>query len=232
VWRNQAYGTTYEPVAFVYNKALLPAVSVPQDHTQLLALLADGSGSYKGKIAAYDPETSGVGYLLANEDIKNFPHAWDLFRAFGRNAIRLRSSADDIMEGVIQGEQTIGYGVFASYAFARAKRAPNLGIVIPRDYALTVSRVAFITTKSRRPHAAKLFLDYLVSQRGQSIIADRTDLFAMRSDVAGAATARHVIKQIGDKARPIAIDQALLAPLAEERRREFSRNWQAAIKGQ
>jgi iron(III) transport system substrate-binding protein len=168
--------------------------------------------------------------LLANQDIKNFPKAWDLFRAFGKSAIELRSSAEDIMAGVIGGEQTIGYGVFASYALARAKRVPNLGVVIPKDYALIVSRVAFITAKARRPNAARLFLDYLLSQRGQNVIANGADLYAVRTDVPGETTARGVTDLIGEKARPIAIDQALLDPLTDAHRRQFSQQWRAAIK--
>jgi iron(III) transport system substrate-binding protein len=232
VWRNQAYGTTYEPIAFVYNKRLLPEAEVPRDHSSLLALLAAKPAAFKGKITAYDPEKSGVGYLLANEDIKNFPQAWELFRAFGKNAIKLRTSAEDILEGVIQGEEIIGYGVFGSYALARSRRVPDLGIVIPNDYALIVSRVAFIAAKARRPNAAKLFLDYLISQRGQSVLSAQADLYAVRDDVGGEMTAQAVAKQIGDKARPIAIDQDLLSPLSEDRRRDFSQKWRAAIKEQ
>jgi iron(III) transport system substrate-binding protein len=230
VWRNQAYGTTYEPVAFVYNKRLVPAADVPRDHSGLLALLTAKPAAYKDRITAYDPEKSGVGYLLASEDVKNFPQAWDLFRAFGKSSIKLRTSAEDIMEGVIQGEQTIGYGVFGSYAMVRSKRVPDLGIVMPSDYALVLSRVALIAAKARRSNAAKLFLDYLLSQRGQSIIATRADLYAMRNDVAGETTAQGVADLIGDKARPIPIGPSLLAPLTEEHRREFSQKWQAAMK--
>jgi iron(III) transport system substrate-binding protein len=232
VWRNQAYGTTYEPVTFVYNKKLLPAADVPHDHPALLALLNGKAAAYKNKITAYDPERSGVGYLLANQDVKNFPQAWELFRAFGKSAIKLQASAADIMEGVIQGEQTIGYGVFGSYAMARAKRAPDLGIVMPKDYALILSRVALITAEPRRPNAAKLFLDYLLSQRGQSIIASRADLYAMRSDVPGETTAQHVAELIGDNARPIPIGPDLLTHLTAENGREFAKKWQAAMKGQ
>jgi iron(III) transport system substrate-binding protein len=232
VWRNQAYGTTYEPVTFVYNKALLPAAEVPRDHSALLALLRAQPATYKGRITAYDPEKSGVGYLLANEDVRHFPQAWDLFRAFGQSSIKLRTSAEDIMEGVIQGEQTIGYGVFGSYALARSKRVPNLGIVMPGDYAIVVSRVALITAKARRPNAAKLFLDYLLSQRGQNVIASRSDLYAMRSDVVGETTAQGVADLIGDRARAIPIGPSLLDPLTEAHRREFSQKWQAAVKPQ
>jgi iron(III) transport system substrate-binding protein len=232
VWRNQAYGTTYEPVTFVYNKRLLPAADVPHDHSALLALLSGDSDAYKGRITAYNPEKSGVGYLFANEDVRNFPQAWDLFRTFGKNAIKLRTAAVDIMDGVIQGDQTIGYGVFGSYALARAKRSPDLGIVVPTDYALIISRIALVTAEARRPNAAKLFLDYLLSRRGQFVIASRADLIAIRTDVPGETAAKGLAGAIGDKARPIQVGPDLLNPLTEENRREFLRKWQAAIKAQ
>src|SRR5437868_9167567 len=88
VWKDQAYGTTYEPITFVYNKRLVPAADVPADHTALLKLLTAKTDAYKGKVTAYDPEKSGVGYLFVNEDVKNFPQAWDLFKAFGKVNIK------------------------------------------------------------------------------------------------------------------------------------------------
>ena len=57
---------------------------MPKDHTELLKLLNAKPDFYKGKITAYDPERSGVGYLFCNEDIKDFPQAWDLFKAMGK----------------------------------------------------------------------------------------------------------------------------------------------------
>src|SRR5215813_5013826 len=75
VWQNQAYGTTYEPITFVYNKRLVPADDVAQDHTALLKLLAAKADTYKGKVTAYDPERSGVGYLFVTQDAAQFPQA-------------------------------------------------------------------------------------------------------------------------------------------------------------
>ena len=231
VWQNQAYGTTYEPVTFVYNKRLMQATDVPQDHPALLALLTNKTEIYKGRIAAYDPEQSGTGYLFATQDVKNFSQAWDLFRAFGKASIQLSTTAADMMERVAQGEHAIAYGIFGSYALARTRNDPELGIVLPTDYALIMSRVAFITAKARRPNAARLFLDYLLSQRGQNIIANQADLYSIRGDVSGEATMQRVTALIGDKARPIPISPDLLAALTAAQRQDFSMKWQAAIKG-
>src|SRR5439155_13647597 len=206
---------------------LVPAADVPQDHTALLRLLASKPDAYKGKITAYDPEKSGVGYLFVNEDVKHFPQAWDLFKAFGKTNIKLYTSAGAMIERVTSAEHTIAYGIFGSYALARSKKVPGLGIVTPKDYTLIASRVAFISAKAKNPNGAKLFLDYLLSKRGQNIIANQADLYSLREDVTGEATAKRVAELVGDKARPIPISNDLLANLDEGKRLDFLKKWQA-----
>jgi iron(III) transport system substrate-binding protein len=232
VWQNQGYGTTYEPITFVYNKRLVPAEDVPADHPALLRLLTAKTDAYKGKITAYDPERSGVGYLFVNEDVANWPQAWDLFKAFGKAGIKLYTSAGAMLERVTSGEHTIAYGIFGSYALGRSKKDPNLGIIMPKDYTLVSSRVAFISKAAKNPNAAKLFLDYLLSKRAQTIAAGPAELYALRSDVDGEATIKRVGELIGDKARPIPISADLLANLDPKKRLPFLKQWQAAMKGQ
>jgi len=232
VWKDSAYGTTYEPIAIVYNKRLVPEGDVPKDHTDLLKLLNAKTDFYKGKVTAYDPERSGVGYLFCNEDIKDFPQAWDLFKAMGKAQAKLYTSAGAMMERVSSGEHLIAYGIFGSYALSRSKKDPNLGIVLPKDYTMVTSRVAFISKKAKNPNAGKLFLDYVLSKRGQEIIANKADLYSLRSDVDGEATIKGVTQLIGDKARPVPIDQTLLENLDQAKRLAFLAKWQQAKKGQ
>ena len=232
VWKDAAYGTTYEPIAFVYNKRLVPEADVPKDHSDLLKLLNAKPDFYKGKITAYDPERSGVGFLFCNEDVKNFPAAWDLFKAFGKVQAKLYTSAGAMMERVTSGEHLIAYGIFGSYALGRSKKDPNLGIVLPTDYTMVTSRVAFISKQAKNPNAGKLFLDYLLSKRGQEIVANKADLYSLRSDVEGEATLKRVTQLIDDKARPVPIGPELLENLDQTKRLAFLSKWQAAKKGQ
>ena len=231
VWKDAAYGTTYEPIAIVYNKRLVPAGDVPKDHADLLKLLESKGDAYKGKVTAYDPERSGVGYLFFNEDIKNFPKAWDLFKAMGKSGAKFYTSAGAMMERVTSGEHTIAYGIFGSYGLARAKKDPNLGIVLPADYTMVTSRVAFVAKSAKNPNAGKLFLDYMLSKRGQEVVA-KADLYSLRDDVEGEATVKAVTKLIGDKARPVPIDQTLLDNLDQTKRLAFLSKWQKAKKGE
>jgi iron(III) transport system substrate-binding protein len=231
VWKDSAYGTTYEPTAIVYNKRLVPEADVPKDHTALLKLLEAKPDAYKGKVTAYDPERSGVGFLFCNEDIKNFPAAWDLFKAMGKTGAKFYTSAGAMMERVASGEHTIAYGIFGSYALARSRKDPNVGIVLPSDYTMVTSRVAFISKHAKSPNAAKLFLDYMLSKRGQEVVA-KADLYTLRDDIEGEATVKAVTKAIGDRARPVPIDQTLLETLDQTKRLAFLSKWQKAKKGE
>ena len=232
VWKNEAYGTTHEPIAFVYNKRIVPPGDVPQTHADLAKLLAAKPDFYKGKVTAYDPERSGVGFLFVNEDVKNWPDAWNLFREFGKTGARLYTSAGAMMERVGSGEHLIGYGIFGSYALGRAKKDPGIGIVLPKDYTLITSRVAFISKQAKNPNAAKLFLDYMLSKRGQTIIANQALLYSLRDDVDGPASVKTVRDEVGDKARPVEIGPDLLKGLDQTNRLAFLKKWQAAMKGQ
>ncbi len=210
----------------------MPAADVPADHPALLNLLNTQGPKYKNKITAYDPEKSGVGFLFVSEDVKNYPQAWDLFRAMGKTGVKLYTSAGAMIERVTSGEHTIAYGVFGSYALARSKKVSSLGVITPKDYTLVTSRVAFVSQKAKNPNAGRLFLDYILSKRGQTIIANQADLYSLRGDVEGEATVKGVTALIGDKARPVPISRELLDNLDETKRLAFLKQWQAAMKGQ
>ncbi|WP_406854560.1 ABC transporter substrate-binding protein [Alsobacter sp. KACC 23698] len=230
-YKDSAYGVTYEPVAIIYNKRLVPAEDVPKSHEDLLKLLTAKPDAYKGKVTAYDPERSGVGYLFFTQDDLAFKQAWDLFKAFGKTEIKLYTSAGAMLERVTSGEHLIGYGVFGSYALSRSKKDANIGIVLPKDYTLIASRVAFLSSKAKNPNAGKLFLDYMLSKRGQTIIANQAELYSLRDDVQGEATVAKVKEQVGNAIRPIQINADLASNLDTVKRLKFLKQWQAALKG-
>jgi len=91
---------------------------------------------------------------------------------------------------------------------------------------------AFASAKAKNPNAARLFLDYLLSKRGQNIIANQADLYTLRPDIDGEATAKRVSELVGDKARPVPISDELLSNLDPKKRLQFIKMWQAAMKGQ
>lgn len=231
VFRNEAFGTTYEPIAFVYNKRLLTGDEIPQSHADLPKLFAAHADKFKGKVTTYDVEKSGVGFLLITQDSKNNPAFWDFVRALGSVGPRFQSSSGTMMERIGSGENILGLNIFASYAVLRQKKDPGIGYVLPKDYTLVMSRVMFISKTAKNPNAAKLWTDYILSKRGQTIIADQALLGSVRTDVEGEMTASGLAKTLGASLRPIPVSPEILTYLDQTKRLEFLKQWQTAIKG-
>lgn len=229
VWKDMAYGTTAEPIVFVYNQRLVPTDDVPRTHAALQKLLVDKKTAYQGKVTSYDPERSGVGFLFVTQDAQIGNDAlWALAKAFGGAGAKLYTSSGAMMERIASGEHTIGYNMIGSYAVERRKKDPNLGVVLPTDHTLVMSRVAFIPKAAKHPNAAKLFLDFMLSKQGQATLVSRS-MGPVRTDMEGAMAG--IFGPVGaTQLVPIKVGPELLAYLDQARRLRFLRDWSRAIK--
>ena len=231
VFQKQAYGTTFETVGFVYNKRLLPAADVPHTHAEFVKLIKSDPARFQGKVTTFDIEKSGSGFLFLTEDAKIDPAGtWDAVRAMASEGVRLQSSSGTMMERISSGENLVGYNMFLPYAQTRAKKDPGIGYEVPKDYALVLSRVAFVSKTAKNPNAARLFLDYLLSKRGQTTLANASDLPSIRADVEGENTMAALTKRFGNSLKPIAINAQLATYFDQAKRVDFLKQWQQAIK--
>jgi iron(III) transport system substrate-binding protein len=183
----------------------------------------------KGKVTTYDIEKSGVGFMLITQDAKVNPHFWDFAKALGTTSPRFQSSSGTMMERVSSGENLLGFNIFASYAQLRQKKDPSIGIAYPKDYALVMSRVMFISKGAKNPNAAKLWLDYVLSKRGQTIAAEQAELYAVRTDMTGKDSGVGFSKDLGSAVKPIAVSDDLLQGLDQTKRLAFLKQWQTAL---
>ena len=227
-WRNEAFATTFEPITFVYNKRLVKPEEVPQSHADLTKALESNPDRWKGKVTSYDPERSGIGFLLITQDARLDPNFAQTARAYGRVSVKLYTSVGAMLERIQSGEHHLGFNIFGSYALARQKKDPSLGVVYPKDYTLVMSRIALIPKAAKHPNAAKVFLDYLLSKRGQALIA-KAMLFSIRDDVEGEATASTLTKELGGTLKPLPVGPSLLVYLDQAKRLEFLKQWQQAL---
>lgn len=226
VWNDQAYGTTFEPAAIVYNKRLVDPKEVPATHADFAKLIQQPK--FKDKVTTYDIEKSGIGFMFMSQDSKQMPGFATFSQAFGVARVRVQSSTGTMLERISSGENLIGYNVLGSYALVRAKNDPSIGVALPKDYTQIMSRVLFINKAAQNPNAAKLWLDYMLSRRGQTVIANDSKLYAIRADVTGETTSAELIKLIGAaNVRPIPIGPALLEFLAPAKRMAFLNQWKA-----
>jgi iron(III) transport system substrate-binding protein len=227
---DMAYGTTFEPAVFIYNKRKLSEAEVPKTHDALAKLLDSKTAQFTNKVITYDVEKSGVGFMFITNDMKIDKNFWDLAKALGKAHVQVQSSTGAMMERVSSGEDLLGYNILGSYALVRAKKDPNLGVVIPQDYTQVLSRVQFISKTAKHPNAAKLWIDYVLSKRGQTMIADEAKLFALRPDVTGATTSAELIEKIGNGIKPLQVNASLLEYLDQSKRLAFLKQWKEAMK--
>jgi iron(III) transport system substrate-binding protein len=226
VWKDEAFGTTFEPVGFAYDRRALAPGDVPGSHAALAALLRGAPDRWRGRVAAYDPQRSGIGFLLATQDARTDPAFAEAVRAYGAAGVRLYGTSGEILDRIAAGEHALGVNVIASYALD-PRRAEVVGMIYPRDYTLVLSRIALVLRAAPHPNAARVFLDYLLSRRGQQVLA-RSSLFAIRSDVEGDATASALGRLLGRSLRPIPVGTGLLVFLDDATRAEFLRRWRDA----
>jgi iron(III) transport system substrate-binding protein len=224
-WQSMAYGISAEPIVIVYNKDLVPEAEAPHSHADLARLLTAETDRYRGKVATFDVERSSTGLLFATQDVQVTSKSWDLFRSMGQVGVKVYAAASAMLDRVAAGDQYIAYNVIGSYAFERARSQPSLGIIVPGDYVLLMSRIAIIPKAARHPDAGRQLLNFILSQRGQQILA--AHFFGpVRDDVAPVEETRPHGAVI-----PIHVGPALLTYLDQAKSAKFLQEWRRALQG-
>lgn len=223
-WRHEVIAIGYEPVVIVYNTRRLPAARVPRSRSQLLALLQAGDAPLRGRVGTYDAARSSVGYLFASQDTQLGSMAGALLAALGDNRVRLEDQTGVLLDRVGSGELLLAYNVVGSYAQARIAQGAPLGVVQPEDYTLLMLRTAVIPREAPHVGEAHRFLDYLLSPRGQRVLAQQTHL----QPVIPAGVPRG--QAPGGTQRPIPLGPGLLVYLDSMKRRQFLAAWRANMQ--
>ena len=220
-WRDEVVGLTYEPAVIVYNRDLLSPAQVPQSRFDLIDLLRPADNPFIGRIATYDIERSGVGYLFAFVDAQQATTFGRLIEAFGRNKVVATCCSAEIIDQVASGRFLIAYNMLGSYALDRAAEDQRIGIVAPTDYTLILARAALIPKRAKNPGLARQFIDFALSEEGRRLLAD-SELIVSFDDAHGGTV---------PTLRPIALSPALLIGLDQQTRENFLALWRSSLGG-
>ena len=219
-WRNLLFGFALEPVVTVVSRSGLAGLPAPQTRRDLIALLRENPGRFSGRIATYDPQVSGAGYLFATEDARQTDAFWRLAEVMGRLDARLYCCSVDMIEDLAAGRILIAYNVLGSYAATHAAGNPDAGVIEFLDFTLALLRTALIPVAARRPDLGAALLDFLIGPEGQALARGRTTLPTL--DPGAIRLSAHV--------RPIRLDPGLLVGLDRMSRATFLREWDAALR--
>ncbi|MDQ0512938.1 ABC transporter substrate-binding protein [Ancylobacter amanitiformis] len=229
-YKDMLYAATVEPIGMIYNTKALPEASVPKTRADLIKFLNDNRDTLRGKVATFDPEKSGSGFLHHTNDARATSTFWDLAKAFGAAGGRTYSSSGSMKETVVSGENVLAFNIIGSYALDWVKQSPNLGVAFGTDYTPAFSRVLAITKGAPHPNAAKLFIDFALSRDGQNALASN-GLPSVRTDTDKGFNLATLNERVGGNLKPIALDEDLLEYMKPQVRVEFFKKWKASLAG-
>lgn len=171
---NMLFGTSASAVGVIYNTTLID--SLDADWTDL------ASEEYADMLAIADPEKSGsckdflAGYMYATgED-------WSAFEGMAKNGMTVPGANKAALEAVTTGEKAILVAGVDYNAYSSIEKGEPLAIYYPKSGTVINPRPAMILSTSQNVENAKAFVDYLLSDDAQKLVADayllpgRTDI--------------------------------------------------------
>ncbi|HSR56301.1 MAG TPA: ABC transporter substrate-binding protein [Alphaproteobacteria bacterium] len=230
-WRDEAFAISFEPAAIVYNREYFAGRAPPRSRQELTALLDAPGSPLFDRVVTYDIERSGLGFLFLARDAAHSNGIWTLVRLLGANRVKLYTNTAAMLDRIADGRSVLGYNLLGSYAVARAASEPALGVILPEDYTVVTSRIALVPEAARDPEAGRMFLDYLLSARGQAVLADKAKIGAVHPAVLGPNTAASMLAEPGHRLRPIKVGPGLLVYLDQVKRERLLTHWRRALGG-
>lgn len=229
-WRNTAYALTFEPAVFVYHKPSFTTEKPPATRAEFVDYLKRQGNAVYGRIGTYDIERSGVGFLFMARDQEQFGDIWSVIQTMGAAGVKLYSTSSAILERIADGRFVLGYNILGSYAADWASRHPDLGIVLPKDYTVVMSRIGLVPQAAASPDLGRAYLEFFMSSEGQTIMARQLQIAAVSPDVAGENTATTLQEQLGKQLRPVPVSPGLMVYLDQVKRARLISRWNEVLR--
>ncbi|WP_265500766.1 ABC transporter substrate-binding protein [Paracoccus beibuensis] len=218
-WRDMLWGIALEPVVTLASRQALGDLPLPQTRRDLIALLRENPDRFRGRVASYDPQVSGVGYFLVAQDDQVSDGFWRLAEVMGRLEARLFCCSGTMIEELRAGRIAVAYNVVASYAARFRPDDPDLVQLAFEDYTFAILRSALVPVTAPNPQGGTLLLSHLLSDAAQRQFAAS----------AGVALVPGTGPEPSPHLRPIRLDAGLLVYHDRLRRAGLLAEWQGAM---
>jgi iron(III) transport system substrate-binding protein len=163
-------GTALEPYGLVYNPKKIQRLGVAplQDWNDLL------NPKLQGEVAQCAPtrsSSSNATYevMLSLHDEEK---GWEWLKKLAGNTGIFTARSRDVPTVVAKGEFAAGFAVPSYMAFEEKLAGFDIKFVAPK-YAFVTSEPMTILAGARNPKAARAFIEFLLSERGQGVFMDR-----------------------------------------------------------
>lgn len=223
------YSLSIDPISMVYNTALVPSDEAPTSIADLAAKVEAHPDDFSGMIAVRNP-AGAFGFTVTRAFVQNNPDAaWADFGKilpFAKN----ETSTGGMVEKVTSGEYSVGFFMGSPALTAEQRTGGLIKAVFPTDGTPLLRRGIGIAAGAPHEATAKLFLDFVLSEAGQTAVSEG-GLTTYRDGVQraedGVATYREVVDDVG-------ADHLIFVPYtkaSDEEIDEFSARWESLQAG-
>jgi iron(III) transport system substrate-binding protein len=163
-------GTALEPYGLVYHPRLLKRLGAPEPRTWDDLLDA----RLKGHVAQCAPTRSSSSHASYEVILQGRGESagWEWIRRLAGNTGLFTARSRDVPAVVARGEFAAGFAVPSYMAFEEVLAGFELKFVAPRDAFVTPEPMA-VLAGARHPRAARAFLEFLLTERGQRVFMER-----------------------------------------------------------
>ncbi|MGZ5103656.1 MAG: extracellular solute-binding protein [Usitatibacter sp.] len=163
-------GTVLEPYGIVYHPRLYQRLGLPppKDWDDLL------NPKLKGQVAQCAPTRSSSSHATYEVVLQRDGNekGWEFLKHLGGNTGMFTARSRDVPSVVAKGEFAAGFAVPSYMAFEDRLAGFDLMFVAPKTAWITPEPMAIIAG-AKHPEAARAFIEYLLSERGQKVAMER-----------------------------------------------------------
>ncbi|MFA9458433.1 ABC transporter substrate-binding protein [Halalkalibacter sp. AB-rgal2] len=159
------YGFSASALGLSYNTNLIS--EAPTDWSDLT------SDEFNGQIAIPDPTQSGTArdfiaaYINQEEE-----DGWDLLEQLKENGLQMEGANNPALQTVISGANSVVMAGVDYMVYNNMENGEPVDIIFPESGTMITPRPAFILESTQNPEAAKAYIDFILSDKGQEIVAD------------------------------------------------------------
>jgi ABC-type Fe3+ transport system substrate-binding protein len=163
-------GTALEPYGLVYHPTLLKRLGVPplKEWDDLL------NPKLRGHIAQCAPSRSSSSHATYEVILQLYGDAkgWEWLKRLAANTGLFTARSRDVPSVVAKGEFAVGFAVPSYMAFEERLAGFDIRFAAPKTAWITPEPMA-ILAGARNPQAARAFVEFLLTERGQKIFMER-----------------------------------------------------------
>lgn len=159
----QWFPTKLITTGIIYN------TNAPMKPTSWNDLLSDEA---KGQVRMPSPLTSGAALIHTNAAVANLEQGWSYYEELAKNGAQANGGNGGVLKAIAGGEALYGMVVDFLPIREKAKGAP-VEFVYPSEGVSVISEPVAVLSTTANPHAAKAFVDFLISREGQELTASQ-----------------------------------------------------------